>query len=150
MSFPDSTSCGATSVPSCRVPKVILDGEIVAIDDEGRIDFWSLMRVQGHVHFAAFDILWLNGRDLRHLPLRQRKRRLKRLIPVTTGTLSTIMTLGEHGLQLFQAVCQADFEGIVAKRMADPYSDRTQWFKIKNPTYTQAEGRHELFERRRG
>lgn len=43
-------------------------------------------------------------------------------IPVTTGTLSTIMTVEQHGTQLFDAVCQADFEGIVAKRKADPYT----------------------------
>lgn len=63
--------------------EVILDGEIVAIDDEGRIDFWSLMRGQGHVHFAVFDILWLNGRDVRDLPLTQCKKRLAKLIPIT-------------------------------------------------------------------
>jgi bifunctional non-homologous end joining protein LigD len=105
------------------------------------------MRGEGHVHFAAFDILWLNGRDLRHLPLTQRKRRLSKLIPVTTGTLSTIMTVEERGCDLFQAVCHADFEGIVAKRRADPYSERTQWWKIKNPAYTQAADRRRLFEK---
>jgi ATP-dependent DNA ligase len=42
-----------------------------------------------------------------------------------------------------------DLEGIVAKRRDDPYSPETAWYKIKNPTYTQAEGRAELFERQR-
>jgi bifunctional non-homologous end joining protein LigD len=129
--------------------EVILDGEIVAIDDEGRIDFWGLMRGQGHVHFAAFDILWLNGRDLRDLPLTHRRKRLTKIIPVTTGTLSTIMTVEGRGCDLFEAACRLDFEGIVAKRKADPYSERTQWLKIKNPTYTQTEGRRELFDRGR-
>jgi bifunctional non-homologous end joining protein LigD len=41
--------------------EVILDGEIVAIDDEGRIDFWGLMRGRGTLAYAAFDVLWLNG-----------------------------------------------------------------------------------------
>jgi hypothetical protein len=44
--------------------------------------------------------------------------------------------------------CSLDLEGIVAKRKADCYSLDTAWYKIKNPTYTQAEGRSELFERR--
>src|SRR5690349_21909847 len=43
--------------------EVILDGEIVAVDDEGRIDFWDLMRGRGILAYAAFDLLWLNGRD---------------------------------------------------------------------------------------
>jgi bifunctional non-homologous end joining protein LigD len=49
--------------------EVILDGEIVALDDEGRIDFWGLMRGRGTLAYTAFDLLWLNGRDLRDLPL---------------------------------------------------------------------------------
>jgi ATP-dependent DNA ligase len=40
-------------------------------------------------------------------------------------------------------------EGIVAKRKADPYSPEVNWLKIKNPAYTQGEGRWELFQRRR-
>jgi ATP-dependent DNA ligase len=52
-----------------------------------------------------------------------------------------------RGRELFEAVCQLDLEGIVAKRKADPYGAQTTWYKVKNPTYTQAEGRRELFER---
>ena len=43
------------------------------------------------------------------------------------------------------AARQYDLEGIVAKRKADPYEPGTRWFKIKNSTYSQAEGRRELF-----
>jgi CheY-like chemotaxis protein len=53
----------------------------------------------------------------------------------------------EEGHQLFDAACRLDLEGIVAKRKADAYAAETAWFKIKNPVYTQAEGRSELFER---
>ena len=42
-----------------------------------------------------------------------------------------------------------DLEGIVAKRLADPYEPRVRWFKIKNPNYTQKEGRGELFNKQR-
>jgi ATP-dependent DNA ligase len=66
-----------------EVPRreLILDGEIVAIDDEGRINFWELMR-GGTLAYAAFDVLWLNGRDLRSLPLTKRKQRLQRMFPL--------------------------------------------------------------------
>jgi ATP-dependent DNA ligase len=51
------------------------------------------------------------------------------------------------GRELFEAACELDLEGIVAKRKGDAYGAETPWYKIKNPTYTQAEGRRELFER---
>jgi bifunctional non-homologous end joining protein LigD len=126
--------------------ELILDGEIVALDSEGRIDFWGLMRGRGTVAYAAFDLLWLNGRDLRHLPLARRKKRLERLIPSTAGALNRMPCFPTDGNELFEAVCRLDLEGIVAKRKADPYGTETAWHKIKNPTYTQAEGRRELFE----
>jgi bifunctional non-homologous end joining protein LigD len=128
---------------------VILDGEIVALDDDGRIDFWGLMRGRGTLAYGAFDLLWLNGRDLRHLPLTRRKKRLERLIPASVGALNRVPCFEEEGRELFEAACRLDLEGIVAKRRDDAYSSGTPWYKVKNPTYTQAEGRRELFERRR-
>jgi bifunctional non-homologous end joining protein LigD len=132
-----------------RRSTAILDGEIVALDDEGRIDFWGLMRGRGTLAYVAFDLLWLNGRDLRQLTLIERKRRLERLIPASVGALSRMPCFAAEGRELFEATCRLDLEGIVAKRKADPYCAETAWYKIKNPTYTQAEGRAELFERGR-
>jgi bifunctional non-homologous end joining protein LigD len=128
--------------------EVILDGEVLAIDDDGRINFLDLTRRRGTLAYAAFDVLWLNGRDLRDLPLTQRKKRLERLIPASVGALNRLPCFEEEGRDLFQAACALDLEGIVAKRKTDPYGPNTTWYKIKNPTYTQAEGRGELFERR--
>jgi ATP-dependent DNA ligase len=54
-----------------------------------------------------------------------------------------------EGNELFEAACRLDLEGIVAKRKADPYSLEMPWYKVRNSTYTQAEGRRELFERYR-
>jgi bifunctional non-homologous end joining protein LigD len=128
--------------------EVILDGEIVALDDEGRINFWALMRGQGTLAYAAFDLLWLNGRDLRGLPLARRKKHLERLVPISVGTLNQVPCFEGEGLELFQAACRLELEGIVAKRKTDPYRPEIQWCKIKNPAYTQAEGRGEFFDRR--
>jgi bifunctional non-homologous end joining protein LigD len=126
----------------------VLDGEIIALDDDGRISFWDLMRGRGTLAYAAFDLLWINGRDLRGSPLRTRKKRLERVVPAPAGPLSRIPCFEQEGLELFDAACGLDLEGIVAKRKADGYAPDTTWFKLKNPTYTQAEGRRELFERR--
>ena len=57
----------------------------------------------------------------------------------------------EKGEDLFQLACERDHEGIVAKPKASPYlaeRSNSSWVKIKNPSYSQAEGRHELFEQR--
>ncbi|MFL5462282.1 MAG: hypothetical protein ACJ8AY_16460 [Gemmatimonadales bacterium] len=129
--------------------ELILDGEIVSLDEEGRIDFWGLMRGQGTLAYAAFDLLWLNGQDLRSRSLQRRKRRLDRLIPASVGALNRIPCFSGEGRELFEAACRLDLEGIVAKRKDDCYAPDTAWYKIKNSTYTQAEGRAELFERQR-
>ena len=50
-----------------------------------------------------------------------------------------------RGCELFELVCEHDLEGIVAKRLADPYEPRVRWLKIKNRQYSQAENRGELF-----
>jgi hypothetical protein len=53
----------------------------------------------------------------------------------------------ENGRELFQAARQYDLEVNVAKRKACPYTSETRWLEIKNPTYSQVEGRRELFHR---
>jgi bifunctional non-homologous end joining protein LigD len=101
--------------------EVILDGEIVALDSEGRIDFWGLMRGRGMLAYAAFDLLWLNRRDLRDLPLSRRKKQLERLIPASVGALNRVPCFEGEGRELFEAACRLDLEGIVAKEKADSY-----------------------------
>ncbi len=104
---------------------------------------------EGTLAYAAFDVLWLNGQDLRCLPLSRRKQRLERLIPASVGALSRMPCLEADGHELFEATCRLDLEGIVAKRKADTYAPETAWYKIRNPTCTQVEGRRGLSEPRR-
>ena len=63
-----------------RVNNAILDGEIVCLDAAGHSVFNELLHRRGDPVFYAFDLLWLNGEDLRQLPLIERKQRLRRLI----------------------------------------------------------------------
>ena len=65
----------------------------------------------------------------------------------TTTVLSRVF-VQERGRDLFAAVERLDLEGIVAKRKADPYRLETVWYKIKSRTYTQGEGRWELFQKK--
>ena len=113
------------------VKEAILDGEVV----------------RGNLHYAAFDALWVNGRDLRALPLTRRKRVLQRVVQATSTALSQVFTMEGRGCDMLRAAERLDLEGIVAKRKTDPYGPDTVWYKIRNQTYTQAEGRWELFRR---
>jgi bifunctional non-homologous end joining protein LigD len=131
------------------VREAILDGEVVALDAQGRQSFRELLAGRGNLHFAAFDALWVNGKDLRDLPLVRRKRALHKLVWATSTVLSQVFTIEERGRDLYAAAQRLDIEGVVAKRKADPYGPGTVWYKIRNPLYTQGQGRWELFQKRR-
>jgi bifunctional non-homologous end joining protein LigD len=74
-----------------------------------------------------------NGADLRSLPLRERRTRLRCIMPAASSVVSETLSVESRGRELFELMCMHDLEGIVAKRLADPYQPRTSWFKIKNP-----------------
>jgi ATP-dependent DNA ligase len=116
-----------------------LDGEVVALDSEGRQNFRDLRAGRGNLHYAAFDAFWIEGKDLRPLLLTRRKRALTSLIPATTTVLSQVFSIEERGRDMFAAAERLDLEGIVAKRKADAYRPETVWYKIKSRTYTQGE-----------
>jgi bifunctional non-homologous end joining protein LigD len=129
-----------------RVKEVILDGEVVCADESGRPIFLEMLSGRHPVCFVAFDLLWLNGNDLRPLPLVERKARLKRLLRRRSNHLiAEAMAVDARGKALMAAVEEHDLVGIVAKRKSDPYRRGVHWWKIKNRAYSQAEGRHELF-----
>src|SRR5215831_17158366 len=88
----------------------ILDGEIVHPGRDGRPMFYELMRRRGPFCFYAFDLLWLNGTDLRALPLVERKARLRKLV---VRRMRTVLYV-EHfasGTDLFRVISQNDMEG---------------------------------------
>jgi bifunctional non-homologous end joining protein LigD len=124
---------------------VVLDGEVIALDDQGRQDFRALMAGRGNLHYSVFDVLWLKGKDLRDCPLWRRKRILDRVVKKTSTVLSRVLSVRGRGCDLFGAVERLDLEGIVAKRRLDPYATTTVWYKVKNRAYTQMEGRSDLF-----
>jgi ATP-dependent DNA ligase len=79
----------------------------------------------------------------------KRKQGLRRVVPIQPVPLLYADHFDARGVDLFRVVCESDLEGIVAKRMDGQYRpEETSWVKIKNSRYSQAEGRHELFEKR--
>ena len=151
-----------------KAQRAILDGEIVALDQEGRSSF-SLMQQRTGFHpgrrrlqrregvpviYYAFDLLYLDGLDLRRVALDQRKQLLQDRIKA-----GEVIHFSDHyaekGLALFEAAKQRGLEGIVAKRRSSAYEEKRSrdWLKIKITQrqecviggYTDPEGSREYF-----
>lgn len=130
------------------VDDAVIDGEIIAADETGRPQFYDLLRGTHSPCYVAFDLLWLNGTDLRSLPLHERRQRQHGILPKGSAIVSEALSVEGRGCELFGLMCANDLEGIVAKRTADPYDPNARWLKIKNPDYTQKEGGGDLFDNR--
>jgi bifunctional non-homologous end joining protein LigD len=131
------------------VRNAVLDGEVVCLDGDGRPLFNALLYRRTEPCFVAFDCLWLDGRDLRRLPLIERKRVLRQIVPRRAACVQYLPHVARRGVHLFTEVVQHDLEGVVAKLKQAPYGlvdGRSPWVKIKNREYTQAMDRHEQFQ----
>jgi bifunctional non-homologous end joining protein LigD len=152
-----------------RAKTAILDGEIVALDEHGRSSF-SLMqqrtgfRERGRrvaampditVLYYAFDLLYLDGYNLRRVPLELRKSALASIVIAPNDTVRLSDHFVANGKALFDAVRQKGLEGILAKKRASFYEERrtSEWLKIKIKHrleaviggYTEPEGSREHF-----
>lgn len=122
----------------------VIDGEIVCLGPDGKPRFYDLMRRRSPQYFYAFDLLSLDGRDLRHRPLVERKAMLREVVRLPMIYVDHVR---EKGTGLFKAVCEQDLEGIVAKLAAGLYTpEATTWVKVRNKAYSQAQGRGDFFE----
>ena len=136
------------SLGELPVQSAILDGEIVCLDAEGVSQFNELFSRRGKPVLYAFDLLWLDGEDLRGSPLIERKQRLRELVRRSgCERLIYAQHIDTQGTGFFEEICARDLEGIVCKRKRSIYkSNGTGWLKVKNPDYSQAKGRHDLFK----
>ncbi|MEO6313809.1 MAG: DNA ligase D [Chitinophagaceae bacterium] len=119
---------------------MILDGEIVVLDEHGKPSFQLLQQYGDHpeypIIYYVFDLLFLNGKDIRHLPLIERKALLKKALPKTKNS---IVRFCEHvkanGKDFFRNAIKMDLEGMIAKRADSEYQEgvrNNDWLKIKN------------------
>jgi bifunctional non-homologous end joining protein LigD len=133
-----------------RVESTVIDGEIACVDEVGRPVFRDLLFRRRQSVFIAFDLLYLNGKDLRTLPLIERKTALKKLLRRKRSRVLYLNHIVRDGRLLFDQIVQMDLEGIVCKQRDSPYKvtgkPSRYWIKVKNARYSQAEGREELFE----
>ena len=118
----------------------LLDGEVAVADAAGRTDFGALQERMGEgkgrgIGYYVFDLLFLDGEDIRKRPLTERKDKLAALLAdqPRTGPLFYSDHVVGNGAAMLQHVCEINLEGIVSKRASSPYrSDRTKdWFKSK-------------------
>jgi bifunctional non-homologous end joining protein LigD len=128
----------AIAQAAADLPDSILDGEVVALDSAGQPDFAGLQAAlsdgdTGDLIFFAFDLLAEGGEDLRDLPLRERKARLKALMGQDEPRLRFVDHFETAGDAVLLSACKLELEGIISKRLDAPYrSGRSEtWTKAK-------------------
>jgi bifunctional non-homologous end joining protein LigD len=124
----------------------VVDGEIIAINDEGRADFQQLQGFiknanEAHLAYYVFDIIWYKGKDVTMLPLVERKAILQSILPQDQTVIHYSDHIEKDGKAFFKAAIKQGLEGIMAKKADSEYATgyRSQsWLKIKNNRQTEA------------
>ena len=133
---------GAIAQAAQGLPDCILDGEAVALNEQENPDFSALQAALSAgndeaIEFFAFDILFLEGEDLRGLALEERKERLKTLLDEqpeeTTAYIRYLSHLEADGVAVLASACEAQLEGIISKQLDAPYRSgrAASWTKSK-------------------
>ncbi len=128
----------AAALRGLPIQQAYIDGELCAVSETGVTSF-SLMqaatdnRRTAALIYYAFDLLYLDGENLMHAPLLQRKRRLQRLLEGQEGSIRYCDHQIGFGPQFYQHACKLTLEGVVSKRLDAPYipGNRGLWLKTK-------------------
>ena len=134
-----------------RTPDCVLDGEVCALDEEGRSSFSVMQQGKGPLVYYAFDILEADGEQLLELPLRERRAQLADLLDLRDGTVR-LSEAFDDGEALYEAAQEQGLEGVIAKKADSRYQPgrRTrEWLKVKThgrqefviAGYTKGQGR---------
>jgi bifunctional non-homologous end joining protein LigD len=120
---------------TAKTPDCVLDGEVCALDDEGRSSFSAMQQGKPGtpIVYYVFDVLEVDGEPLVDLPLVERRKRLERLLDKRNRTVRLSETF-DDGNALLQAAKEQRLEGIMAKRLDSKYAvgRRTRdWLKVK-------------------
>ncbi len=129
----------AKALQRVRAKQAWLDGEIAVADAQGRTRFQALQNAlsdpaAGAITYFVFDLLYLDGHDLRGVALRERKRLLRAILPDSDPRVRYSVDIEGAGAEFFRQACALDLEGIVSKRADSTYRDglRTrEWVKVK-------------------
>ncbi len=129
----------AGDLTGVKVREAWIDGEVVVVDQQGRSRFQMLQNAlvapaNASFMFFAFDLPYVDGRDLRHLPLHQRKLLLRAAIGEGKGCVRVGPEVVGNGPDFFKQSCALGLEGAVSKRLDSVYSDGARsrhWVKVK-------------------
>jgi bifunctional non-homologous end joining protein LigD len=129
----------AKEVGRLKAKSAWLDGEICAFNGSVRSDFQSLQNAISdeateELLYFTFDLMYLDGSDLRDLPLDERRQLLERLISGSNTTVKFSPAVSGSGLDVFKQACGTSLEGIVSKRVDSHYEDGQRsrnWVKVK-------------------
>jgi bifunctional non-homologous end joining protein LigD len=132
LSFNERFPSIARAVKALPATNIVLDGELVGMIDQ-RPDFGALQQGSApDIEYWVFDMPWLLGQDLRHLPIEERKSLLAKAVP-DGGPVRIVPTLEGKPGELFTDACERGWEGLVAKRARSLYRGgrSTDWRKLK-------------------
>lgn len=132
----ESFAVVANAVAKLPARTLVLDGEVVAFDRHWISRFQLLQNMRTELHYAVFDCLYRDGRDLRREPLKARRKELEEVVGKKSAKEDRIFLsvfLASNGLKAFEAASRKGYEGVVAKDASAPYvSGRSaKWLKIK-------------------
>jgi bifunctional non-homologous end joining protein LigD len=141
----------AAAVRRLGAKDAVIDGELVSCDEADKPDFYALMRRRtSGLCVWCFDLLAHNDRDLRSLPLQQRKAKLEVLLRKTDDNTLRLSHTFADGEKLLHAAAQQGLEGIVSKRRVGLYlpGSASGWIKVKTAEWREANReRYKLFEK---
>lgn len=133
----------AAAIEALPRRSLVLDGEIVAFDDQNRPDFHLLRRKRVAVIAFLFDVLEVNGADLRSRPWHERRQFLERLMARNQDDTLRLSDAWTDGVALLRAAGENGLEGIVSKHRNAPYRSghSDAWIKCKVPGWSEANRR---------
>ena len=122
----------AEAIAKLRPTSLLVDGEVVIFDRRKVSHFQLLQQGKGHRVFATFDCLYVDGEDLRHRPLSERRQALERVVS-ENGALLLSRRLAANGFKAYEVARRRGYEGLVAKDLSSPYveSRSSYWLKVK-------------------
>jgi len=123
----------AEAVSKIKAKEVVLDGEIVALDEKGAPRFQLLQQGNRELIFF-FDILWLDGEDLRSKPYEERRALLEKVLRRPPAGVKIVEIIEKPWTEALRDAAKDGYEGIIAKRRGSTYETRRskEWLKIKS------------------
>src|ERR1041385_5711994 len=123
----------AAALQKIKAKEVVLDGEIVPLDEKGAPRFQLLQQGDHRELIFVFDVLWLDGRDLRQLTYLERRKIVEKVLKGAPAAVKRSEVIDEEGKKALKDAAAAGYEGITAKKNSSCYEPRRskEWLKVK-------------------